>query len=96
MQRVEFAGQPDAEVARWESHGRAVGKKAVAARHLPESAFQEVDALFADIAADYRAPLGPQELAMLANQHTWTSNGHVLWLGKEFLLGWKWNGFRDL
>lgn len=89
-------GQRQAEVELWMSRGRSCAEAAVARGDLPEAVMMEIDALFAEIAAGGREPLEPRDLARLAYQHTWTSDGHTVWLGKEMLIDWAWNGIKTL
>lgn len=88
--------QRDAEVDLWRSRGRALAKAAVQSAHLPGSVLAELEATFKGIADGTRAALEPHELAELGKQHTWLSDGHTVWIGKQLLIDWNWNGIKDL
>lgn len=89
-------GQRRAELDLWASRGRPFAEAAVGRGDLPEAELQKSEAVFAEIADRSREPLEPGDVARLADQYTWTSQGHTVWLGKEMLIDWEWNGIKLL
>lgn len=88
--------QRTAEIELWETRGSSLAEQAVKRGDLPELVYEQIEETFAAIRAGTQKPLKPAELADLGSGHTWTSAGHPVWLGKAMLIGWSWNGIKDL
>jgi hypothetical protein len=95
-----FLGNEDdrrtAVVDLWKTRGRPIANHAVQRGDLPATVRAEIEQKFTEIEAGTEKPLEPVELAELAADHTWHSGGHKIWLGKEMLIGWSWNGIKDI
>jgi hypothetical protein len=92
----DIEGQRQAQVELWKSRGRTLAQLALERGDLTASFVAGLDATFTAIEMAESDPLEPREIANFGKNHTWVANGHTVWLGKEILIDWNWNGIKEL